>query len=209
MGGFSLLVGTCISAVCLPILLLLYRQFVDRAYKLPPGPKGWPVLGTIFKISPKTAHQDYTRLSRDYGDVTCFTMVGANVIMLNSAAAIRDALVNEDHRDAFAGRPINGFYVKYCDFGPSTAYSEFNEVWRSQRAILVRTLKIFDQGKHKIEGTIREELSVVVKMIKDTNGKPFYIKQFIMPSVANILLILVSHTFIFCFILIIIIQTIF
>ncbi|MGH9631574.1 MAG: cytochrome P450 [Bryobacteraceae bacterium] len=65
--------------------------------KLPPGPKGWPVLGVYpeFRTDPASF---LLRVARDYGDIAFFKMGPQSVYLLSRPDYVQDILVTQSSR---------------------------------------------------------------------------------------------------------------
>ena len=75
---------------------------------MPPGPRSFPVIGSLLSLRGSDVREDLCRLARQYGDV--FTMdMGANrTVMLASYSAIKEALVTKNAQE-LSGRPQDIF----------------------------------------------------------------------------------------------------
>ncbi|XP_064612840.1 cytochrome P450 2D4-like [Liolophura sinensis] len=182
------------ALLCLLLVLItLYWALIGRSksHNLPPGPKGWPLFGSIFQISATDSHKDFLKLSEQYGDVIAVNMAGNPVVVLNSADAIREAFFSTTTRDVFAGRP-RSFYAKYSDRGPSLLFTGFCKEMMQQRKIYMKTLKMYGEEGMVLENIIRDEIQIVVKKIRERRGQPIDIGALVIPALANIILTVMS-----------------
>ena len=98
------LAGTILSVL---FVTYLYRQ--SKRYRLPPGPRGLPIVGNFFDIPSHCEWEAYDRWSKQYGmcshnvlgsrltpvvgsDVIHLRLFGTDIIVLNSAKATKDLL---------------------------------------------------------------------------------------------------------------------
>src|SRR5580658_4688761 len=78
------------------IAFLVYRFFFydPRRRHLPPGPKGWPILGNTFDVNmglfPQTQLMDW---SKQYGEIFYLKIASSDFIFLNSPRVVKE-LVN-------------------------------------------------------------------------------------------------------------------
>jgi cytochrome P450 len=106
--------------------------------KLPPGPKGYPVFGTVFE--PKGDTITYlTKCAREYGDIVFFRFLGVPACFVNKPEHIESVLVTQ-----------NSNFVKSKDYramrrvlGNGLLLSE-GEFWRRQRKLIQPA---FHQGR--------------------------------------------------------------
>jgi cytochrome P450 len=106
--------------------------------KLPPGPKGYPVFGSVFE--PKGDTITYlTKCAREYGDIVFFRFLGVPACFVNGPEHIESVLVTQ-----------NSNFVKSKDYramrrvlGNGLLLSE-GEFWRRQRKLIQPA---FHQGR--------------------------------------------------------------
>ena len=101
MIGFTEYIILAISVLLL--ILVLQYGFSGSPYKLPPGPRGYPIVGNIGQINFKDFINEFRRLRRLYGDVFMLRFFNRRVIVINGTEALKDLLVKE--ADALSDRP--------------------------------------------------------------------------------------------------------
>lgn len=79
-----------------------YRQRSRLPGKLPPGPWGLPLIGSIFSLG-KQPHLTLMDMAKKYGNVFTLNLAGQLVVVLNGYESVREALVKK--AGVFAGRP--------------------------------------------------------------------------------------------------------
>ena len=178
----------------------VYYQFRKPKLKLPPGPKGYPVLGNFHLMTLPTGqlHIAFTQLSKQYGDIVSVRFFSTTVVVLNSAEVIREAFTKEPNASRLCHRP-KSFYGKYAMFDyADVSLSGYDSEWNTRRKVSHKLLKAYGEGIQKIENVVQQELQVVVEQIDKMQGKPFDPSEIILDSLCNILLIMV-RTRIACF----------
>ena len=89
----------------LTLLLILAVTLVARRLastsrqhlSLPPGPRGWPLIGNALDIPPKHAAAEYRRWHEEYGPLVRLTAFGTHMIDVGDYALARELLA---HRSA-------------------------------------------------------------------------------------------------------------
>ena len=97
----SLLLGLLLV---LPTLVWLFKRRRSRL-PLPPGPKGWPIVGNLKDLDHEDKHTwlRYTDWMSTYGDVVYLEAFGKPIVILNSAEATTELL--EKRSSNYSDRP--------------------------------------------------------------------------------------------------------
>ncbi|KIK54564.1 hypothetical protein GYMLUDRAFT_902959 [Collybiopsis luxurians FD-317 M1] len=77
------------------LLFLLGRR--AQHLPLPPGPRGFPLIGNALSIPVERSWLTYFEWTKVFGDVVYVSALGQSIVILNSAQAISDLL---EHRGA-------------------------------------------------------------------------------------------------------------
>ncbi|XP_034945868.1 cytochrome P450 306a1 isoform X2 [Chelonus insularis] len=171
------------SSVIIIILTLIMGKLIKKGtQKLPPGPRGLPIVGYLPWIDSKTPHKSLTQLTEKYGPICGLWMGSVYTVLLSDPKLIRQTL----SRDEFAGRaPLYVTHGIICSEG---------ELWKEQRKFVVATIKSLGVMKY---GTKRDELELkitnfvneAIKMIEersDDNGiEPFDILHHCVGNIMN------------------------
>ncbi|CAG9990955.1 unnamed protein product, partial [Clonostachys byssicola] len=105
--------GSALLLLLIPIFsLLIYilvNEFVRYSTRIPnlPGPRGYPLLGSLPSLRGKIPAEEYRQWAKRYGDVFQLQLGNTTTVVVNSAAAARDFFISQ--RNATNGRPR--FYV--------------------------------------------------------------------------------------------------
>ncbi|KAI0731821.1 cytochrome P450 [Fomitopsis betulina] len=76
----------------------------SKGLPLPPGPKSWPVIGSLFDVPREIAWKGFAKWSDTYGDMIYFHVLGQEVVVLNSAAIAHDLL--DKRSSIYSHRPL-------------------------------------------------------------------------------------------------------
>ncbi|KAF9261885.1 hypothetical protein L218DRAFT_462923 [Marasmius fiardii PR-910] len=88
------------------LVLRLYKRHQYRRLRLPPGPKGIPILGDIVDVGTKRkepTHITYANWAQVYGDIFTFDNLGSCTVVLSSYKAIVDLLEHRSYN--YSDRP--------------------------------------------------------------------------------------------------------
>lgn len=85
------------------ILNLWVKVKKNKNLPLPPGPKGYPVIGNVCGLPSRYSWLAYAEWKEKYGPVSSFTVLGKTTIVLNSLQAAKDLLDNRSSN--FSSRP--------------------------------------------------------------------------------------------------------
>ncbi|EEB93845.1 hypothetical protein MPER_07450, partial [Moniliophthora perniciosa FA553] len=82
--------GYALLSVCVWIIYLKLGS--KRGENLPPGPKGYPLVGNIFQIDTIQLWNTLIEWKKQYGDIVHFRLFNQNIIALNSGRVAGDLL---------------------------------------------------------------------------------------------------------------------
>ncbi|XP_027743899.1 cytochrome P450 1A5-like isoform X1 [Empidonax traillii] len=178
---------------CLVFLLLQsLQQHVPKGLKSPPGPRGYPILGSVLELR-KDTHLALTKLSQKYGDVMEVKIGMRPVLVLSGLETIKQALVKQG--EDFMGRPdLHSF--RYIADGQSLTFSpDSGEVFKARRKLAQNALKTFSIAPSPTSSStclLEEHVSkeaeyLVTKFLQVMEQeKSFEPYQYLVVSVANV-----------------------
>ncbi|KAK0185472.1 cytochrome P450 [Armillaria mellea] len=94
------------SSLWLPFLVILVVTYIVRRYtfrRLPPGPRGLPIVGNILDMPTTKPWLTFAHWSELYGDMCSVTILGQTFIILSSADAAIDLLAKRS--STYSDRP--------------------------------------------------------------------------------------------------------
>ncbi|XP_022132483.1 cytochrome P450 CYP736A12-like [Momordica charantia] len=154
-----------IIIVPLLALALLFRPWLLRNShkKLPPGPKGFPILGCLHLLG-KLPHRDFHRLSQRYGPIMHMKLGLVHTIIVSSPEAAE--LFLKTHDLVFASRP-HSEVINYIFHGQKDVlFAPYGSYWRNMRKTC--TLELL--SSHKIssfESVRREEVGLLIEDLRE------------------------------------------
>ncbi|XP_038054780.1 cytochrome P450 2J6-like [Patiria miniata] len=167
------------------LLLLVFRWLLGRPKNLPPGPWGFPLLGSIPAIvwgmfRGSEPHHQLHRYAAKYGPIFRFKFLNKTVVVLNDYALVKEAFQHPQLSD----RPKNIFteFLGLEGVGASNG-----EAWAEMRRFCLTVLRSFGVGKSSFEEQIGTEAEELIKEMAALGGKPFNPKPFLGNAVANVI----------------------
>nr|GMD21308.1 cytochrome P450 CYP736A12-like [Ipomoea batatas] len=141
--------------------------------KLPPGPRGLPILGHLHLIG-KNPHQDLNKLAKQYGPIMYLRFGFVDNIVVSSPQAAE--LFLKTHDLVFANRPPNEA-AKYISYDQKNlSFSQYGPYWRSMRKLCTLQLlnmtcrmvfgkkyEIKDIDERGFKGLIKEGMQLTAK----------------------------------------------
>lgn len=105
----KLALGTATLLLFITLAAVLINEFVRLSHRIPnlPGPRGYPLLGSLPHLNGKIPADEYRQWAKTYGDVFQLQLGNTTTVVVNSAAAARAFFISQ--REATNGRPR--FYV--------------------------------------------------------------------------------------------------
>ncbi|CAJ1060403.1 cytochrome P450 2J2-like [Xyrichtys novacula] len=163
-----------------------------RPASYPPGPLALPIVGNMFSVDHKRAHESMTQLAKKYGDVYSLQMGQVWLVVLNGYEVVKEALINQG--DSLADRPDLPIQQ---DISNGLGVITINgHMWKQQRRFILSTLRYFGFGKKSLEPVILDEFTHCAKEFQSYKGKPLNPRHILNNAVSNIICSLVfGHRF--------------
>ena len=163
------------TLLCLTAFLLVVvgaTQFCSghtkRLLHLPPGPRGWPIVGNLFQLG-DAPHVRLTELSAVYGDVYRLQLGACPAVVVNGWRSVRQALVKQ--LDDFAGRPNFASFEQYAD-GKSISFQPYTAMFRLHRKLTSRGLHALLSADVAESVVRREAATLIDQWIKRVDARP-------------------------------------
>ncbi|KIJ51010.1 hypothetical protein M422DRAFT_158706, partial [Sphaerobolus stellatus SS14] len=156
-------------ATYLPFILLLASIFIyelrRRRLKLPPGPKGLPIVGNWFQLpGQRETVKTYNRWAEQYGDIVHVKDFGRYVFILNSLKAVDDLL--EKRSTIYSSRPQFIMFHELMGFGETTAFLPYGDKWRKHRILFNQQMN--KRAIDQFEGSQYEAIGELLRSILDS-----------------------------------------
>ncbi|KIK58072.1 hypothetical protein GYMLUDRAFT_75124 [Collybiopsis luxurians FD-317 M1] len=138
---------------------------VRRGLPLPPGPKGWPIIGNLYDIPKDRPYEVYARMSEKYqSDVIYLNVAGTSLVILNSAEATNDLFVGRSQlysdRPELTMKDLIGLEL-------SVVFARYGEQWRKQRLLFLQEVSPANlEMYHKPR--MQESTSLLLSSLLDT-----------------------------------------
>ncbi|XP_033110807.1 cytochrome P450 2J6-like [Anneissia japonica] len=183
MGFYEMILSLLnIQTIALVFILLLLLLRLLRSNKLPPGPRGWPIVGSIPHIE-KEAYITFNHWAKEYGDIFTVKLGWTTAVILNSFDAIKCTL--KDQSDKFADRPFTPIVELGFTISGSIVFDN-GHVWSERRRWASGTLRNFGLGKKSLESRINIEADYLCQEI-DKTLNPFNPFHCVNNAVSNII----------------------
>ncbi|CAI9274304.1 unnamed protein product [Lactuca saligna] len=157
---FQLLIFSVIS---LPILWYSFRK---ATFRLPPGPRGLPVLGYLPFLSPDL-HHEFTKLGQRYGRIFKLQLGRKTYVIVSSSDLAKEVVRVQD--DVFSNRdpPVAGIVVTYG--GKDIVWSDNNSYWRNLRKVFVSEV-LSNKNLEASRSFRRAGVRKIIKHVYETMG---------------------------------------
>ncbi|GJT95963.1 geraniol 8-hydroxylase-like protein [Tanacetum coccineum] len=144
---------------------ILWCKFSSKA-RLPPGPRGLPLLGYLPFLDPNL-HHGYTKLAQRYGPIFKLKLGSKTHIVVGSSDLAKVVLREQDEIFANRDPPIAGTILTYG--GQDIVWSDNNSLWRNMRKVFayeVLSNKNLDASSTFRRGGVRK----TIKHVYETMG---------------------------------------
>nr|AFK79031.1 cytochrome P450 CYP736A54 [Bupleurum chinense] len=155
---------TWITLLTLVVLAYLVQSWLKKKTqrKLPPGPKGLPIIGHLHMLG-KNPHQDLQKLAEKHGPIMSMRFGFVPNIIVSSPEAAKQFLKTHDLN--FAGRPSLEA-AKYISYEQrNLSFSTYGPYWRNMRKLC--TLELLSNLKiNSFQAMRKKEIANVVDIIE-------------------------------------------
>ncbi|KAF9067426.1 cytochrome P450 [Rhodocollybia butyracea] len=112
-------------------LYVLHQIRSKRNRQLPPGPKGWPILGNILELREDLpVWKIFDKMKNEYGPIVYLNFAGQNVVVLNTKEAANELL---DRRSGnYSDRP-KSIVGSYLGSSLVLALAGYGKTWQTMR----------------------------------------------------------------------------
>ncbi|XP_027082485.1 geraniol 8-hydroxylase-like [Coffea arabica] len=114
------------------ILLHVANRSSNKQKRLPPGPKGLPIIGNLLKIGNRP-HESLTGLAKIYGPLMTVRIGCVTTVVASSTDMAREILQKNDQ--AFLGRSIPDAVTAETDYERSIVWLSGGTKWRKLRKL--------------------------------------------------------------------------
>ncbi|KAI0720657.1 cytochrome P450, partial [Fomitopsis betulina] len=150
--------------------------YKSRRLRLPPGPSGLPLIGSLHLISDDYQQDTFSEWARKYGDIVYAKFLGNDMLIVNSTDAARELM--EKRGAKYSSQPLFIFLCDLAGFSWNTGFTQDTGRWK-------RHCKWFQDGfqaKRRLNEYIpiqqRETRRVLYNLLVDTDAYMSHIKRF-------------------------------
>ncbi|XP_062166226.1 cytochrome P450 98A2 [Alnus glutinosa] len=167
--------------ISLIVLLLAYKLYQWLRFKLPPGPRPWPIVGNLYDIKP-VRFRCFAEWAQAYGPIISVWFGSTlNVIVSNSELAKE---VLKEHDMQLADRHRSRSAAKFSRDGKDLIWADYGPHYVKVRKVC--TLELFSPKRLEALRPIREDevTAMVESIFKDctnpeNNGKSLLVKKYL------------------------------
>ena len=151
-----------VAITIIVLAFLLQYSWEFKGKNLPPGPKGFPIFGSLHLIG-KLPHRDLHRLSQNYGPIMHMKLGLVHTIIVSSPRAAKLFLKTHDH--VFASRPLIHTSSIMTYGKKDLVFAPYGSYWRNIRKMC--TLELFSSLKiNSFKSMRKKEVRELIEYLK-------------------------------------------
>lgn len=151
------------TALALTAIIFLINIVKNKHKRLPPGPRGIPILGNMHTLG-SLPHRALQALAKKYGPIMHMRLGFVPAIVVSSPQAAEQFL--KAHDLVFANRPPHECSRHILYDGKGISFSEYGPYWRSMRKLC--TLELLSSHKiNSFKPMRREEVGLLIKSFEE------------------------------------------
>ncbi|KAI0060313.1 cytochrome P450 [Artomyces pyxidatus] len=160
--------GTLYSSLTVGVLIFLVVRYMRSPWrKLPPGPKGLPIVGNVLDFRDKRWLFS-PDLRKQHGNVIYMNALGKSMVILNTQKAASDLLDRRSH--IYSDRPRLVLGSEIYTGGTFLAYTRYGDLWRRMRRAAHECLtKTAAQTFHDAQS--KEAVILTSDILKNPRGR--------------------------------------
>lgn len=176
--GLQICKRTCVNH---PVIVLsssivglsIVYYYASRPRNLPPGPIGFPFIGSPHLFGDDVNH-DFDRLSKKYGDIYTLFMGWRPMIIINSHRLIKEAFIKRG--EDFANRPVM-YGLNQMNLFDELFNHHYTPEWKVHKKFMMRVLRNHGFGSISIEGLFQQNLDKLYAYFDSTMGQEIDLAQ--------------------------------
>ena len=174
-----------ITALVLAWLLYFLLSSYASRKSLPAGPFPLPMIGNLHQVGLDIPFS-LEKLREKYGDMYTVTLPIGNFVILNSSKLMREALVSR--KDDFSGRTgVSNFPFNRIFEGKDVGFTDYGPEYTFRRKVFSSAMHIFGEGKNLAKRRLNKSTKELLKLLHETDGRPFSIKDHVETTSVNVL----------------------
>ncbi|KAK7677340.1 hypothetical protein QCA50_019670 [Cerrena zonata] len=128
------------------IALKWFKQTKKSTLPLPPGPKGYPIVGNLLQMPTVTPWKTFREWSKLHGDVMFLDLPNQPTVVLDSVEAAFELL--EKRSDIYSDRPVSIMQqLAFWDWSPG--FLRYSQHWRAHRRELHQFFNQHEVAKYQ------------------------------------------------------------
>ncbi|KAF9044365.1 cytochrome P450 [Panaeolus papilionaceus] len=109
------------------------RKRNPRRLPYPPGPRGYPLIGSLFDVPTEQPWLGYSNWGKKYGDMIFYSALGTNFLVLNSLKRTDDLLNDRSHN--YSDRVRMPMLTELMDWNFNLGLMPYGANWRRHRKV--------------------------------------------------------------------------
>lgn len=147
-----------VGALVVALVLILQRSLSGERRKLPPGPRGWPIVGNLLQLGSEP-HRAMAALLKQYGHILYLQLGSIPTVVVDSPELVAEIMKVQDN--VFSSRPRMTFTHIVAYDGHDFAMAPYGPHWRYMRRICVHELLT----PKRLENTAPERSDEIGRMV--------------------------------------------
>lgn len=139
--------------------------------KLPPGPRGLPIIGNLHMLG-ALPHRTLYHLSKTYGPIMFLKLGNIPTVVVSSPETAE--LILKTHDSVFASRPKLKAICYMSDGAKGLAFAPYGPRWRNARKFCTQELLTAEKIGSSA-GMRKEEIGVLVEQLKVLGGEVYVV----------------------------------
>nr|BAK09383.1 cytochrome P450 [Postia placenta] len=112
---------------------LSWRRRNPAGLPMPPGPKGYPIIGNVLDMPQKATWLTFREWAKQYGDIVSVDILGTKIVIMNTAKPAYDTF--EKRGAIYSDRPRMIFLKELMGWDVSFTVMAYGDDWKTHRRV--------------------------------------------------------------------------
>ena len=167
----TVIVLASVSLVVALVIAVLNRTGSRAKRKrVPPGPRGWPLVGQGLSLPLNKAYLSFTDWNKTHGDIASFSFFGRRVVILSNPDVIRRAFQGAEYEVQMSDRPQSFIGQYVANMNKDILFRQYDSTCQKLKSFTVKALHDVIVENDTYYDNLQKVIDLYVNSLQDKSG---------------------------------------